>query len=58
MTWLGVVKQNEKVDPEKLKRDREEMERRQREGEFVGGVVDRVGGVMAAMVVVVVVSVF
>lgn len=55
---MGVVKQNEKVDPEKLKRDREEMERRQREGEFVGGVVDRVGGVMAAMVVVVVVSVF
>lgn len=36
--WVGdrAVKQNDKVDPEKLKRDREEMERRQREGEQWG----------------------
>ena len=30
---LAVVGKNDKVDPEKLKRDREELEKRQREGE-------------------------
>jgi hypothetical protein len=30
--WLFIVDQNEKADPEKVRKDREDLERRQKEG--------------------------